>query len=284
MAALIQIWKNAVLRSGDNPVAPAPHSGSSRSSAPAQAPVALAAVPGPLDTDDPLIAATLAFLQGRESPGNAAPLVPGKNREGGLSLRNASPESAPSSDAPRLVPTGEDVPAIRSEIRDGRDDAGIPAADEVTLGAAVLQSFLQQGTPAVAPSAALPAVQAAPRIQNLDAIVADTVSRLLVSDPLHDGRREVRIALAPSVLPDTEVRLWREEGRLHVEFTSPPAVADSGLQDALPRLGEAIHQRAPQLETPVVTLRVQDGQTGGQPQDGRSRQQYQPIGDAEDLA
>jgi hypothetical protein len=124
----------------------------------------------------------------------------------------------------------------------------------------------------------------APRSSNLESIVAETVARVLVSDPLHDGRREVQIEFAKNVLPDTQVRLWREEGRLHVEFVSPASVADHGLREALPQLGLAIQQRQAESATPVVTLRLQSNDAGGQPGDGRSRQRYRGPDEEEQSA
>ena len=150
-----------------------------------------------------------------------------------------------------------------------------------TLGAAVLQSMLAQGLAAAgasrAPAAAADttAVPPAARLEKLQQVVAETVSRVLVSDPLHDGNREVRVEFARDVLPDTSVRLWRDAGRLHVEFSSTAAVADLGLRAGLPGLAAAIQRQDLMVEAPVVSLRL-DSQAG-QPGDGRSRQQYYPT-------
>ncbi len=179
---------------------------------------------------------------------------------------------------------------------------GPDSPEPETLGAAVLQSIAQQSSSAPAFVAAAPAEVAAPaplpRLGQLERIIAETVSRVLVSDPLHDGSREVRVQFAREILPDTEVRLWRRDGRLHVEFVSTPAVAETGLRDALPRLAEAIQQRQPPGESPVVTLQFQTSTagttaahaaaqafgTGGQPGDGRSRQPYTRPDETEDDA
>lgn len=168
------------------------------------------------------------------------------------------------------------------------EESAVEPTDEPadnTLGAAMLQSLLQQSSNAPAPVQATTA-PAAPtsRVQSLESVVAETVSRVLVSDPLHDGRREVRIEFAKEVLPDTQVRLWRDAGRLHIEFTSPPAVAERGLQEALPRLGDAIQQRHTESTAPVVTLRAHGFDTGGQPGDGRSRQRYRTQEEVEGIA
>jgi hypothetical protein len=79
-------------------------------------------------------------------------------------------------------------------------------------------------------------------------------------------------------LPQTDIRLWREAGRLHVEFISTPATLEqSRLADHLPRLADAIHQRQPLGEIPAVSISIRSADTNGQPGDGRSRQQYQPL-------
>jgi hypothetical protein len=67
-----------------------------------------------------------------------------------------------------------------------------------------------------------------------------------------------------------------------VEFASSSATSDGVLRDALPRLGEAIHHRQPEPQMPLVTLRSLD--SGGQPHDGRSRQQYWLPQDSEEQA
>ncbi len=184
--------------------------------------------------------------------------------------------------APAVKPTGLSGPLGWGDRFERADEPVLDESSE-TLGAAMLQSLLTQSSnaPAAGP---LAAAQPAPRLQSLESVVAETVSRVLVSDPLHDGRREVRIEFAREVLPDTTVRLWRAEGRLHVEFTSPPAVADSGLKEALPRLGDAIQLRQAETMAPVVTLRLHHANTGGQPGDGRSRQRYQTQEEIEELA
>jgi hypothetical protein len=145
----------------------------------------------------------------------------------------------------------------------------------------MLQSLAQQGSLAAAPVAVPVTTPGAmeTRIEALRQTLAETVARVLVSDPLHDGRQEVRLTLAREILPDTEVRIWRQENRIHVEFAGPSGVLDHEFSAGLPRLAEAIQQRQPQMDPPMVTLR--GGEGFGQPGDGRSRQQYQPQDERE---
>ena len=153
-------------------------------------------------------------------------------------------------------------------------ESSTPAADSTDLlGDAVLQSLMaQSGAAAPLPRPAVTGVTTAERTEQLARTLADTVTRVLVSDPLHDGNRELRIDFAPEVLPETSVRIWRSEGRLNIEFISTATTADSGLRAGLPQLAEAIQRQSPQGDVPVISLRL--GDTAGQPGDGRSRQQY----------
>jgi hypothetical protein len=212
--------------------------------------------------------------------------------------RPAPPAPALTGSAPTTSYLPPDLPVIRPRAGDlaaaqqsASTLAGAPArtlpadADPAapvaeSPGDAVLRSLAFQGAglavpppaftgPADAPSPVRPAE----RLAALQETIAATVSRMLVSDPLHDGGREVRIEFSADVLPDTSVRLWRHEGRLHVEFTSTAAVAEAGLRDGLPRLAEAIQRQSPQAGLPTISLRL--GDSAGQPGDGRSRQRYQ---------
>lgn len=223
-------------------------------------------------------------LPGERQPRTpAAPLGfsdgPASNRtdwRGDLAARSDHPVVPP--EAPEQAKPSRTEPTVRPEqlLVDEQ-----PSPESV--GAAVLQSFLQQSANAALLSAPVAASTPA-AAPSLVSLVAETVTRVLVSDPLHDGNREIRVQLAQDVLPDTEVRMWREAGRLHIEFSSPPAVAEGGLRDALPRLPQAIQQRQLEAELPVVTLQTSGADSGSHPQDGRARQQYVRISDEEERA
>ncbi len=186
-------------------------------------------------------------------------------------------------DTPERAPVAfvQPTPPAPSEAPTVSRSAELPVEDTPSLGTTVLESMQQQSRQAAAvPAESSPIMTATPaaRIEKIEQIVAETVSRVLVSDPLHDGRREVRVSLQPDVLPQTDIRLWRESGRLHVEFISTPATLEqSRLADHLPRLADAIHQRQPLGEIPAVSISIRPADTHGQPGDGRSRQQYQPL-------
>ena len=235
---------------------------------------------------------TTTTLTGDPLPSFAAPTGTDQGN------RSAPPAPALTGSAPSTSSLPPDLPVVRPRAGDlaaaqqpANTLAGAPArtlpadADPAapvaeSPGDAVLRSLAFQGAglavpppastgPADAPSQVRPAE----RLAALQETIAATVSRVLVSDPLHDGGREVRIEFSADVLPDTSVRLWRHEGRLNVEFTSTAAVAEAGLRDGLPRLAEAILRQSPQAGLPEVSLRL--GDSAGQPGDGRSRQRYQ---------
>jgi hypothetical protein len=179
------------------------------------------------------------------------------------------PASAPASSAGTLAATPP-----RTEQNDTPPRA--PTAEspgDAVLRSISLQAFGLSVPPPVATAPNVAPVSPAERVAALQAAIAETVSRVLVSDPLHDGRREVRIEFAADVLPDTSVRLWRHEGRLQIEFISTGAVADAGLRDGLPRLVESLQRQNPQAGLTEISLRLSD--SSGQPGDGRSRQRYQ---------
>ncbi len=216
-----------------------------------------------------------------ETAGPAAPPAESARRLDAVTIAAASTPGPLARSAPKRGPVDSsrfDVSATVAAPTD--EDAGSidPSAQSTdSLGDAVLQSLRAQSgvaAPAAAPGprAEVAGVSPGERQAQLARSIADTVTRVLVSDPLHDGNRELRIDFAPEVLPDTSVRIWRSEGHLNVEFISTATVADSGLRAGLPQLAEAIQRQSPLGEAPVISLRL--GDSAGQPGDGRSRQQY----------
>lgn len=213
-----------------------------------------------------------------QAPGTPAPALPAATVSAapmGSAFVALSPETG---DLPASAQAFSVGPLAATPARAEQNDTppGAPTAE--SPGDAVLRSLSLQalGLPVPPPVATVPSVapvSPAERVAALQAAIAETVSRVLVSDPLHDGRREVRIEFAADVLPETSVRLWRHEGRLQIEFISTGAVADAGLRDGLPRLVEALQRQNPQAGLTEISLRLSD--SSGQPGDGRSRQRYQ---------
>lgn len=125
---------------------------------------------------------------------------------------------------------------------------------------------------------------------DVDRIAEEVANRILVSAPADMGHKEVRIQLKNSVLPSTEVRIFRDGGSLQVEFLT--SVKDSQLfiaqrQDEIQtalgqRLdGESVNvsiQDSQLHQGKSVHATVQDSQQQtsqqGEHQGGRSRGQY----------
>jgi hypothetical protein len=237
------------------------------------------ALPTPTRTPASLAAATAQpDLDHGQAPGNPAPAVPAATVSAApVGVPQVAPRTE-TGDLPASAPASSTGTLAATPTRTEQNETkpGAPTAE--SPGDAVLRSLSFQafGLPVPPPVATAPTaapVSPAERVAALQAAIAETVSRVLVSDPLHDGRREVRIEFAADVLPDTSVRLWRHEGRLQIEFISTGAVADAGLRDGLPRLVEALQRQNPQAGLAEISLRLSD--SSGQPGDGRSRQRYQ---------
>jgi type III secretion system needle length determinant len=107
-------------------------------------------------------------------------------------------------------------------------------------------------------------------LDKMEALIAKVANRVLVTDPQSGQNPEVRVRVAPDLMPGTEVKLWKGDGgRLHIEFdtTSPQwaKILSESVSVLADRLGARIHLH----ETPEVTVRHSGGDMPG---DGRSRQ------------
>ncbi|MDF2377666.1 MAG: hypothetical protein P1U81_15615, partial [Verrucomicrobiales bacterium] len=154
-----------------------------------------------------------------------------------------------------------------------KDLRNVPFEAEENLGNSILQSLGKESSPAQR----YPSVGAVDQLigmrvdlDKMEALIAKVATRVLVTDPQSGQNPEVRVRVAPDLMPGTEVKLWKGDGgRLHIEFdtTSPHwakvlSESVSGLAD---RLGARIHLH----ETPEVIVRHSGGDMPG---DGRSRQ------------
>lgn len=174
-------------------------------------------------------------------------------------------------------PGGVVMPSFASLIE---DEPAIPSerpADTPNLGSSILQSIGHQSTPASSVQAGdktAPA-SAVERVTEVSNLITQMADRVLVNDPLHGQTQEVRIKIANSVMQDTEVRVWREDGgALRVEFGTASAYWSRILNDASPLLSQRLNERLPSGTEAQVTVSVQ--QQGQQPEDGRSRNRQNP--------
>jgi type III secretion system needle length determinant len=154
-----------------------------------------------------------------------------------------------------------------------KDARNVPFEAEENLGNSILQSLARESSPAQR----YPLVGAADQpigmrvdLDKMEALIAKVANRVLVTDPQSGQNPEVRVRVAPDLMPGTEVKLWKGDGgRLHIEFdtTSPQwaKILSESVSVLADRLGARIHLH----ETPEVTVRHS---AGDMPGDGRSRQ------------
>jgi|GEM_PF-1756465 len=111
------------------------------------------------------------------------------------------------------------------------------------------------------------------RVEQVSALMTEMADRVLVTDPLHGQTQEVRIKLAESIMPGTEVRVWREEGgQLRVEFDTTSGYWARILNEASPLLSQRLNERLNLPDAALVNVHQQDRQ----PEDGRSRNRHTP--------
>lgn len=178
---------------------------------------------------------------------------------------------------PEAAPASVMMPSFANLIEDETTPSQERPADMPNLGSTILQSLGHQSTPAPSVQAndrATPA-SAVERVSEVSHLITQMADRVLVTDPLHGQTQEVRIKIADSVMQDTEVRVWREDGgALRVEFDTASAYWSRILNDASPLLSQRLNERLPSGTEAQVTVTVQ--QQGQQPEDGRSRNRHNP--------
>lgn len=128
------------------------------------------------------------------------------------------------------------------------------------------QTSTQSTTPIEKTPAAPPA--------DLNKVVGEIADRILVSSPADNpaGTQEIRIHLKESVLPNTEVRIYRHAGSLQVEFVTNTKDSQMFIAQRQPEIQKVLGER---LANETVNVSVQDGQqTRGGQGEGRARQQY----------
>ncbi len=181
-----------------------------------------------------------------------------------LDVKQALTKALTESMAQQESRTGSTLPPVNQGVE-------VPPEGSNTLGNAILQSLgSQSSTGGAAP---LTGVDTTARIEQVSTLMSQMADRVLVTDPLHGQMPEVRIKLADSVMPGTEVRVWREEGgQLRVEFDTVSPYWARVLNEASPLLAQRLNERLQVAEPVQVTVQQQ----GGQPEDGRSRNRQSP--------
>jgi len=144
------------------------------------------------------------------------------------------------------------------------DGDGPAATGRATLpaGDAILQSMSQLQQPGEAsPTAA----------SQLDEVAQQIAGRILVSDPASGGR-EVRIILKSDILPEAEIRIVQDSGRLQVQFHTSSAGTQALLENHRAALQNRLHERLEGRELQVSVERTASSDSGAH--DGRSRGQF----------
>jgi type III secretion system needle length determinant len=161
--------------------------------------------------------------------------------------------------------------------------AGGPQAEAVvaaevqpdTLGSAILDSFFSQSSSVSAPAPVAGAEAPNPvadRVAKIENLMNTMLDRVLVTDPLSGQNQEVRIKFQDGILPGTEARLWREDGRLMVEFVSTKAESVRWLEGSIAMLSQRLDERLSHTSPSQVTV----NSSGDAPSDGRSRERNTP--------
>ena len=123
-------------------------------------------------------------------------------------------------------------------------------------------------------SAAPPAEAAPAPPADLNKVIGEIADRILVSSAADNpaGMQEIRIHLKESVLPKTEVRIYRHAGSLQVEFVTNSKDSQMFIEQRQANIQKVLGDR---LTDESVNVSVQDSQqTRGGQGEGRSRQQY----------
>lgn len=144
-------------------------------------------------------------------------------------------------------------------------------SEAATLGSSILDSFFSQSSRAVtesAPGVPVPAASTLEQVNKVEELMNTMLDRVLVSDPLAGQGKEVRIKFQDNILPGTEARVWREEGRIMVEFVSTKAESIKWLEGSVYALSQRLDERLQTAAPSLVTV----NSSGDAPADGRSRE------------
>lgn len=198
----------------------------------------------------------------------SAPVFPGTVPEGGK-VGEFAAQALKS-----LVTTGG-APALPVVGTEAQPEAVAAEVKPDTLGSAILDSFFSHSSGVSAPAPAAAAEGASPmaeRVAQIENLMHTMADRVLVTDPLSGQNQEVRIKFQEGILPGTEARVWREDGRVMVEFVSTKAESVRWLEGSIAMLSQRLDERLHQTAPSVVTV----NSSGDAPSDGRSRERNTP--------
>lgn len=160
---------------------------------------------------------------------------------------------------------GESNPfaALGRKRDDDREGGGSDRGDGnnpgFSAGDAILQGMRQKD---------IEAVQVSQAVKELPRITEEIAERIMVSATGLNDTPEVRIELKDSVLPDTEIRISQQDGRLTIALVSDSVTSIEMLSQALDSLQEQLNRKFPDAVEITVSTRADADASG---QDGRSR-------------
>ncbi len=220
--------------------------------------------------------------RGSESRGEASEAVVleevgegvGKGDEAGVELSGISrPLMRETPEGKRSFPVADETFAnLREELttkayfKNEKFQAFLGGEDK-TLEAAFLQ--MSRFSFALKKHAPMEPVQEVSSLKRIPEHVLSIVDRILVEVPGTSHRQEVRIRLSQDLLPETEVRIFREGGRLEVHFVTKSQQALDQLSPHLHALKEVLERRGEELV--YVSVDLTKGSDSGQ-NEGHSRQ------------
>lgn len=105
--------------------------------------------------------------------------------------------------------------------------------------------------------------------EELNAVIHQVAEEIRVGEV--DGSRDLRITLKESVLPDTELRIVQEDGRLKVEFWSSHSEAIDRISKHFARLETVLNERFPGREFSVTVKTSADNEQPDQGQRSRGQ-------------
>jgi type III secretion system needle length determinant len=161
------------------------------------------------------------------------------------------------------MPMGiKDLKEKKEKFKEEQQDVSLKFSSE-DLAAAILKNYFPEvkGKEKVVSSAASSE-------RTLVEVANEIAERIFVSEKKVDGSQEIRILLKDSVLPQTEVRVFKKEGVIHIAFQTSSQEAHRLLLDNRESLNNYLNQ---QLETEIrVEINFFSSQTEANTE-GRSR-------------
>ena len=166
-------------------------------------------------------------------------------------------------------PTHAEKTVLSADKQKSNDQEALPQS----LDAFDIASMIAQNHPPIQSAPPVEEVSPAPPA-DLSKIVGEIADRILVSSPADNpsGMQEIRIHLKESILPNTEVRIYRHAGSLQVQFLTGSKDSQMFIEQRQPDIQKILGER---LANETVNVSVQDSQQTRSGQgEGRSRQQY----------